>query len=214
MPRVKVCGITREADLAVAIEAGADAVGFIVGVSVETPRELAPERAAELVERVPPFVTAVLVTMPDSVETAAELHERVGTDAVQVHGGFDPDDLAALRERIDRPLLRAVDATDPDVRAHAGAADALLLDSTDEQGGGGTGETADWDRACEVVESVETPVVLAGGLTPGNVADAIRAVGPYGVDVATGVEAEGGRKDHDAVRRFVARATGREVVET
>jgi len=206
MPRVKVCGITREADLAVAIEAGADAVGFIVGVSVETPRELAPERAAELVERVPPFVTAVLVTMPDSVETAAELHERVGTDAVQVHGGFDPDDLAALRERIDRPLLRAVDATDPDVRAHAGAADALLLDSTDEQGGGGTGEAHDWDRASDLVESLDVPVVLAGGLTPANVAAAVERVDPFAVDVASGVESAGGAKDHDAMRQFVAAA--------
>ncbi|MFB6308504.1 MAG: phosphoribosylanthranilate isomerase [Haloarculaceae archaeon] len=213
MTRVKICGITRTEDLRAAVDSGADAVGVVSGVTVDTPREVDRERAAELVEQVPPFVDSALVTMPESGQKAARQYEAIEPDAVQVHGTLSPTEVGAFSHRVDADVIAAVDADDPDedLQAYAAVADALLVDSTDEAGGGGTGRTHDWERTREIVELVssdetETPVILAGGLTPENVAGAVETVGPYAVDVATGVEREGGLKDHAAVREFVAAA--------
>jgi phosphoribosylanthranilate isomerase len=212
--RVKVCGITNAGDRDVAVGAGADAVGLIAGVTVETPREIGLDVAADLAAGVPPLVSSVLVTMPEDVGTARERVERVKPDAVQVHG-LAPDELAALTDALATlegtaaSVVAAVEADAGDARldAYADAADALLVDSVDEDGGGGTGRTHDWERTRERVPMLDVPVILAGGLTPGNVADAVETVEPFGVDVASGVEREGGVKDRDAVRQFVRRAT-------
>lgn len=209
--RTKLCGLTREADLDAVVAAGADAVGVVSAVDVDTPREVPAGRARELLDRLPPFVAGVLVTMPDGLEATLARIERTAPDAVQVHGQ-SPAATAALADAVDVPVLAAVDVG-ADVSAHAAAADAVVLDSTDERGAGGTGETHDWDRAAALVEETDAPVVLAGGLTPANVADAVERVRPFAVDVASGVERRGGVKDHDAVRAFVARATDRREVE-
>jgi len=206
--RVKICGVTNAADRDAAVRAGADAVGLIAGVTVDTPREVDLDEARDLAPGVPPLVTAVLVTMPRDAATARERVERVRPDAVQVHG-LDPEAVADLGGSVDASVIAAVDAESDQVTlgAYADAADALLVDSVDEDGAGGTGETHDWARTRERVADLDVPVVLAGGLTPDNVADAVAAVDPFAVDVASGVEREGGVKDHDAVRRFVRRAT-------
>jgi len=212
--RVKICGITNAGDRDVAVAAGADAVGLVAGVTVDTPREVPIDTAADLAAGVPPLVSSVLVTMPEDAETARERVERVGSDAVQVHG-LAPDELATLADALAAPgsadasVIAAVDADadDDHLRACADAADALLVDSIDEDGGGGTGRTHDWEQTRERVATLDVPVLLAGGLTPENVADAVATVGPFAVDVATGVERAGGVKDHDAVRQFVRRAT-------
>lgn len=204
MTRVKVCGITNETDLRVAADAGADAVGFVCDVAVDTPRAVAASRAADLAALAPPFVTTTLVTMPESAAEAASLAATVGADALQVHGLTDPDEVERLRAETDAALVVAVDhAESGTARALDGVADALLVDSTTESGAGGTGRTHDWAATGELARDLSTPVVLAGGLTPENVAGAVRTATPYGVDVASGVEREGGRKDHDAVRTFV-----------
>jgi len=204
--RVKICGITRERDRDAAVTAGADAVGLVAGVTVDTPREVGLDRAADLAAGLEPLVSSVLVTMPADAAEARERVERVRPDAVQVHG-LSPPAVDALGD-VPARVVAAVDAAAPDLGAYAAAADALLVDSTDDSGGGGTGETHDWERARERVADLGVPVILAGGLTPGNVADAVATVRPFAVDVATGVEREGGVKDHDAVEQFVARATG------
>jgi phosphoribosylanthranilate isomerase len=211
MARVKICGLTRGADLRAAIDAGADAVGVISEVPVDSPREVDPATAAELLADVPPFVTATLVTMPDSAERAVELLRMVGPDAVQLHGEWIPDEIRFIRAETERKVLLAVDADDP-ARAEEfdRVADALVIDSTDDSGAGGTGETHDWERAGDLADRLTTPVVLAGGLTADNVAEAVRAADPFAVDVASGVELTDGRKDHNAVARFVANA-GREM---
>ncbi|MFB6228003.1 MAG: phosphoribosylanthranilate isomerase [Halobacteriales archaeon] len=204
--RVKICGITSPTDRDAAVAAGADALGFIVDVPVDTPREVDPGSAADLIAGVPPFVTAVLVTMPDSVAAARGLREQVGADAVQVHGGLDPTEATDLAET--DTVVAAVDPGDPEeARAYDDAADALLVDSADAEGGGGTGRTHDWTTARELRETLGSPVILAGGLTPENVSEAVRTAAPYAVDVATGVERTGGEKDHEAVAAFVANAT-------
>lgn len=216
MTRVKICGITTKKDLTAAVAAGADAVGFTVDVPVDTPREITADRATELRQSTPPFVTTVLVTMPDRSDETVALIREVGVDTVQVHGDVGVSDLTALAEGAPAGtrIVRAVEATDREAaRRYEAVADALLVDTPGEKGRGGTGRTSDWEAARSLRDAVETPIILAGGLTPANVAEAVDSVKPFAVDVASGVERAGGRKDHDAIEAFVANATdAREVV--
>jgi len=221
MTRAKICGVTGREDLRTAVEAGADAVGLLVDVPVDSPREIAPEVAADLAAAAPPFVTTVLVTMPDGPDGVADLVEAVGPDAVQVHGDLEVRDLAYLTSTVDAKVLMTVDAADPErARRYDEVADALLVDSVDADGAGGTGRTHDWDRTAAVAADLDSPVVLAGGLTPENVGAAVRAVDPYAVDVASGVEREDadtnpdGRKDPEAVASFVTNAERAESAPT
>jgi len=198
--RAKVCGMTRAEDVEIAVDAGADAVGFIVDVEKDTEREITAETAAELAELVPPFVSIVLVTMTDP-ETAGDIAAEIGADTIQFHGGPGPRGVGDL----DRRTIVAV----PPERAswakrYAEVADAFLADSATPTGAGGTGEPTDWDAAGEL-RDLGLPVILAGGLTPGNVGLAIQTVKPNAVDVASGVESEEGVKDPEAMRAFIGR---------
>jgi phosphoribosylanthranilate isomerase len=206
MTRVKICGVTSEADLRAAVESGADAVGVVADVPVDSPREVDATRAAELLDAAPPFVSTVLVTMPETPEVALELAGFVDPDVLQLHGDLPPGDVAYVSANVAPRVVQAVSVTDLNAERYDGVADALLVDSADESGAGGTGRTHDWDVTREFAESVDSPVVLAGGLTPDNVREAVDTVDPFAVDVASGVEARGGEKDHDAVREFVAAA--------
>ncbi|MEF8780036.1 MAG: phosphoribosylanthranilate isomerase [Haloferacaceae archaeon] len=208
MARVKICGITRGADLRAAVEAGADAVGVIASVPVDTPREVDVAEAAELVAEVPPFVTSTLVTMPDSPEDAVDVARTVRPEVLQLHGDFDAEQLGYVRSETGAKLVVVVDHTEVDrAREIDSAADALLVDSTTDDGAGGTGETHDWAATRELARELTSPVVLAGGLTPDNVAEAVRVAQPFAVDVASGVELSGGIKDHTALATFVRNAT-------
>ena len=211
MARVKICGFTDSADLRAAIEAGADAVGIISSVSVDTPREVDRGTAAELVAEVPPFVTATLVTMPDDADHAVDLIRAIRPDAIQLHGDFSAEDIGYIRAETGIKVIPAIDYTDTE-RAHEldAAADAILVDSTSEEGAGGTGETHDWESTADLADTLTSPVILAGGLTPDNVAKAVRTAAPFAVDVASGVERDPGRKDHTALATFVQNA-GREL---
>ncbi|MFC6973837.1 phosphoribosylanthranilate isomerase [Halomicroarcula sp. GCM10025709] len=211
MTRVKICGVTSAEDRDAVVAAGADAVGVIHGVPVDTPREVGEETAKHLVDGVPPFVTSVLVTMPTTVQAAVRRVDAIEPGAVQIHDGLSPAELGALRRRVSQQVVAVVDAAADDLAEYASRADAVLVDSVDADGAGGTGETHDWERTRELVGSLDVPVVLAGGLTPDNVGQAVETVRPFAVDVASGVEASGGVKDHDAVERFVAEATSAEV---
>ena len=206
MTRVKICGVTDNKDRDAVIAAGADAVGVIHGVPVDTPREVDERTAETLVDGVPPFVTSVLVTMPTTVQEAVRRIDGVEPDAVQVHDGLSPAELGALDSRVSQDIVAVVGADAPTIEDYAAHADALLVDSVDADGGGGTGETHDWERTRDLVDSLEVPIVLAGGLTPENVAEAVETVEPFAIDVASGVESAGGTKDHGAVGRFVQNA--------
>jgi len=207
MTRAKVCGVTSSEDRDAVVAAGADAVGVIHGVPVDTPREVDEETAAGLLAGVPPLVTGVLVTMPTTVQQAVKRVDELEPDAVQVHDGLSPAELGALSRRVSQQIVAVVDAGADDLADYADHADAVLVDSVDAEGGGGTGETHDWERTRDIVATLDVPVILAGGLTPENVAEAVDTVQPFAVDTASGVESSGGVKDHDAVRRFVANAT-------
>ena len=207
MVRVKICGVTDHTDLRAVERAGADAVGVIADVPVDTPRAVSTSTADDLFGAAPPFLTTTLVTMAESVEEAVETADVVDPDVLQLHTDLPPEALRSIGESIAGKLIVVVDAADPDrARGVAAAVDGILVDSIDESGAGGTGETHDWDATAEVVSTLDVPVILAGGLTPDNVAAAVETVRPFAVDVATGVERSGGQKDHDAVRSFVANA--------
>ncbi len=202
MTRVKICGLTNEDDLAAAIDAGADAIGLLVDVPVDSPREISPSRAAELAREIPPFVSTVLVTMPEGVERTVELTRRVKPDVVQVHD-TSVGNLAYLRANIEANVVPVIGPDTERPERYDTVADGLLLDAGAV---GGTGETHDWSRARELSDSLSSPVLLAGGLTPENVVDAVETVEPFAVDVASGVESSGGKKDHAAVESFVENA--------
>ncbi len=206
MTRVKVCGITAVGDRDDAIDAGADALGFLVDVPVDTERELTPDQAAALIDGMPPFVTSVLVTMPSGPDRALELVEGTGAGVIQLHNDLPVEAVAAVSEATSASVIKAIDADPAAAERYAPVADALLVDSRTESGAGGTGLRGDWDRAAAVRDAVDRPVVLAGGLDPDNVADGVAAVEPFAVDVSSGVERSEGRKDPEAVRAFVEAA--------
>lgn len=207
MTRVKICGITRATDMRAAADAGADAIGLICDVPVDSPREIDAATAADLAAKAPPFVTTTLVTMPEDAAEAVDLARTVAPDAIQLHGEFSPDEVGYVRAETEAKVILAVDHSEPErIRELDEAADALLIDSTTEAGAGGTGETHDWEAAGSLAKSLTSPVIVAGGLTPENVGDAVAAAEPFAVDVASGVELTDGRKDHNAVARFVANA--------
>lgn len=202
--RVKVCGIRNESDLQSVAEGGVDAVGFIVDVSVDTHREITPEDAARLCNNTPPFITTVLVTMPRDTEHLLQLIEEIRPDAVQIHHLMPREQLAELAGAPVR-VIQYVPADEnalETINEIKEFVDAILLDTPGTPGGG---VTHDWEMSARITEQADLPVILAGGLGPGNVEEAIGRVGPYGVDAATGVEING-YKDPDKTREFVRRA--------
>ena len=206
---MKVCGLTREEDLAVAVEAGADAVGFILGIP-SSPRNLTLEKAERLVSKVPVFVDSVIVTAPKSFEWLIEVVQRVKPSAIQIHGKEQLDFTEIRRKLGNTRLIKTVyvkEALDKETLKELKDFDAILLDSFSKGQYGGTGKIHDWGLSAKIREAVKhVPVILAGGLKSENVKEAILKVQPYAVDVASGVEQEPGIKDHEKVRAFVENA--------
>lgn len=204
--RVKICGVTRAEDVITAVAAGADAIGL--NFHPGSPRFVTPEQAQQLVRLLPPFVEAVGVFVKHSVEQARSFLGPIGrTQTIQIHGG-EAEVIDAHPWRY-VPAFALRDGSDFDrvseylMRCHRAKAlpSAVLIDGHAPGLHGGTGRTAPWELLKAWPGDV--PLILAGGLTPENVADAVRAVRPYAVDVASGVESSPGRKDADKVRRFV-----------
>jgi phosphoribosylanthranilate isomerase len=207
--RVKICGITRKEDLNAAAAAGADAVGFVVGVA-SSPRNITLEKAEKLIRQVPPFVKSVLVTVPRSIDEF-EVYEKLNSDAIQIHGE-KLHAAASVRLKVPNTLLigavNAQLANTPDaVSTAAKLFDAVLLDSFAEGRYGGTGIVHDWELSKRVKHVIHPkPLILAGGLNPDNVAEAVRTVEPYAVDVSSGVEQQPGIKSHQKIVEFIKNA--------
>jgi len=200
---VKICGITSAEDARVAVEAGADAIGFIFVPN--TPRWVEVAAAREIATSLPEGVKKVGVFMGEPVERVNRVVREVPLDLVQLHG----DETAEAAELVEAPVIKVVRVRgEIDVEGlRAYKASAYLLDTYVETAHGGTGRTFDWSLALPVV-GAGLPVLLSGGLTPENVAEAVRRVRPFGVDVSSGVETSPGRKDAEKVRAFVANAKG------
>jgi phosphoribosylanthranilate isomerase len=202
--RVKMCGITGAADAALCVQAGADALGFIF---VErTPRFLTPAQARMIVAGLPPFVTPVGVFWDHSRDHVLAVAGECGLGAVQLHGDEDPD---AFRD-FPLPVIKTIKvgaAADLDRLARYEAAAAFLLDSPERWNEGGESRAPiPWPLVA--ARAGGGRIILSGGLTPNNVAEAIRVVRPFAVDVNSGVEARPGRKDADRVRRFMLEVAG------
>ncbi len=194
--RIKICGLTREADLAEAVEAGADAIGFVL--YPKSPRAVTLERARALAARLPPFVTPVLLLVNAGLDEARRAAQALPHGLLQFHGDESVQDC----ESIGRPYLRAARIAPGfdllDFAARFPSASALLLDAHVDGFGGG-GKVFDWSI---IPRDVPRPVVLSGGLNPANVIDGITRVRPWAVDVSSGVESAKGIKDAALMRRF------------
>jgi phosphoribosylanthranilate isomerase len=192
---VKVCGITRPEDAAVAVGLGARALGFLFWPG--SPRFIEPVRARAIARTLPPFVTPVGLFVNQPIDEVNRVAAEVGLGAVQLHG----DESVEYAERVERPVVKAlsiggaVDMADVD---RWPARVVLLLDAHDPERRGGTGRMVDWAQAAAVAARRRT--LLAGGLRPDNVAEAIARVRPFGIDVSSGVEAAPGVKDHERLR--------------
>jgi phosphoribosylanthranilate isomerase len=226
--RVKICGITNLEDAQVALEAGADFIAF--NFFPKSPRYIEPAQAKEIVAGIRKASDQLSITDPQSPVTNPQSPKLVGVfvnedadsvaaildqtcvDYAQLHGGEPPAVLEQLAPRAFkalRPSSSEEAILDAEWYAEFGPADGpqLLIDAYDPAAYGGTGKKADWHTAAGLAR-LYPRLMLAGGLTPENVAQAVRAVRPWGVDVSSGVEIEPGRKDHAAVRAFIARAKG------
>jgi phosphoribosylanthranilate isomerase len=198
-PVLKICGMTGIGDALHAVRSGATAIGFVFWKG--SPRYIEPERAGEIAAALPPSVKAVGVFVNESVDRIREIAKIARLRMVQLHGDEPP----AYVDRIEQPVIRAVSLDTVEEMAWTWPADTmLLLDSTDPSRSGGGRASVDWARAALVTRGKR--VVLAGGLTPDNIEEAIVTVRPIGVDVASGVESAPGVKDLDKVARFLTNA--------
>jgi phosphoribosylanthranilate isomerase len=199
--QTKICGITNIEDALVAVTAGADALGFIL--YRKSPRYLDPMMVQQIVAQLPPFVVPVGVFVNEEIKIVRDLMDTCGLALAQLHG----DETATYCRELSRPVLKALRLKDrstflalAEFQGRAGVR-GFVLDACTDQAYGGTGQVVDWALAREAAQAAT--VVLAGGLTPENVGQALRAVQPYGVDVSSGVEVAPGKKDHEKVRAFL-----------
>jgi len=199
--KIKICGITNPEDARVAVEAGADALGFVFHRS--SPRSVDAEMVRWIVAQLPPFVLPVGVFVNEDVKKVRDLMDACGLALAQLHG----EETVVYCETLGRPVLKTIRLRDRGsllaLAEFQGRARVrgFVLDAFSEKAYGGTGETVDGTLAAEAAKAAK--VLLAGGLKPDNVAEAIRQVRPYGVDVSSGVEARPGKKDPEKIRTFI-----------
>ena len=203
--RIKICGITDIAGARSAVAAGVDALGFIF--VAESPRNVDPDTVKDIVATLPPFVDAVGVFMDQYAEVVEDIVQYCGLTLVQLHGSETPEYCGKISGRILKSFRLGQDALAEDHDFYApyfGVVEGFLLDTFHPKMAGGTGKAFDWS----LVDRFRPPgpIVLAGGLNPGNIAAAIETVQPFAVDVNSGVELEPGKKDAEAILRLVANA--------
>ncbi|MEI8239384.1 MAG: phosphoribosylanthranilate isomerase [Actinomycetota bacterium] len=194
---VKICGITNEDDALLSVAMGADAVGFVFAPS---PRQVAAQQVYDITRRLPPEILTVGVFRDEHPDRVIDTVNRAGLKAAQLHGHETPAMVMEVAAQI-RWVIKAVVAGSPDSRRAADfGTDMILVDAPTP----GAGKVFDWSLLDDVVDGPR--IILAGGLNPDNIADAVRAVRPWGVDVSSGVEKSPGRKDALMVKAFIERA--------
>lgn len=195
--RIKICGITRAQDAHAAVGLGVDALGIVL--AHKSPRRVSPAQAGEIIGQLPPFVTSVALFMNNTASEVRELLDVTRVGILQFHG----DETAEFCQSFGLPYIKAVpmagNANPLNYMKNHPQARAFLLDSHAPGESGGSGLTFNWD----IIPRIQSPLIVAGGLHAGNVADAMRRVRPYAVDVSSGVEAAKGIKDFDKMRAFV-----------
>jgi phosphoribosylanthranilate isomerase len=196
---VKICGITNHEDASSAVGLGATALGFIFAPS---PRQVEPDKVQDIVRMLPPFVKTVGVFVNEEHAAIEEIKQHCGLDLVQLHGDESPDFCGALMPR----AIKAIRVKDPSsldiIKAFQGKARAVLLDTYAKSKPGGTGRTFDWELTRKA-KAYGMPVILAGGLGPSNIVDAIRMVRPCAVDINSGIEEHPGKKSYVLMKRLM-----------
>jgi phosphoribosylanthranilate isomerase len=202
MVKVKICGMTSIEDTLLAVEGGADAVGFIF--YKKSPRAVSESTVKKIIAALPPFVETVGVFVDESADRINHIADSCKLSAVQLHGNESPEFCKTIRHKV----IKAVRVKDKDSFDGLGSykVSAFLLDAFSDEQQGGTGATFDWRLASE--GKIYGPVILAGGLDPSNVAHAIQKVKPYAVDVCSGVERSPGIKDPVRLKEFLKAAKG------
>jgi len=215
MVKVKICGFTEPEDVEEACRAGADMIGVIV--DAPTRRSVTPERAINLFSIVSKPIARVAVMVPKDTLHAIQIVRKLRPDYLQIHGSMNVAELKEIKEATGVRIIATLSipkrgGESKKITAQAleiaKGADFILADTEHAGAGGGTGLTHDWNISRSVRETIDRPLILAGGLNPGNVRAAIGTVKPYGVDVASGVESEVGKKNPELVREFIRVAKG------
>ena len=199
MIKVKICGITNSDDASKAVELGVDALGFIFAPS---PRRIRPEEAHSIIAALPPFVIAVGVFVNEEPATIRKVAETCGLDLLQLHGDESAEVCAELMPRAVKAFRIKSERSLDEVQPYLGNVKALLFDTFSEKVRGGTGKTFDWSVAAKA-KRFGVPLILSGGLSPANIAEAITTVRPYAVDVNSGIEERPGKKDHRLMRALM-----------
>lgn len=205
--KAKICGINSLSEMKIALDSGADAIGFLVGITHLAEDKIDIPTACELSKRVPPFVSSVAVTHLQTAMDIISLLKQLKVDTVQLHNDIDLTEIVKIRNALPYlKIIKSVSITGKEsvliARKYVGYADGIILDSRTKERLGGTGITHDWSISRTIVEESPIPVILAGGLTPDNLREAIETVHPYAVDVNSGVETKQ-KKDLEKVKQFV-----------
>ncbi|HJP19444.1 MAG TPA: phosphoribosylanthranilate isomerase [Nitrospinota bacterium] len=200
MIKVKICGITNKEDALYAVECGADALGFIF--YEKSPRYIAPDNAKTIIAALPPFVTTVGVFVNKDFNDIRDMALLTGITVVQLHGDESPSYCNLVEGKLIKAIRVKNDRSIEGLKKYD--VDAFLLDSFDKNSFGGSGLTFDWKLAEKAKQYGK--IILAGGLTPDNVEEAVKKVVPYGVDVSSGVEKKPGIKDNNKVKEFIIRS--------
>ncbi len=211
--RAKICGINTWDNAKIALDCGADALGFLVGITHLAEDKIEVEDAKKIIDKLPPFVSSVAVTHLQDAKKIVDMCKYLGITTLQIHDYISPEEVAYCKSELKSvKIIKAVHVIDGDKpgtieMAHSfeDVADALLLDSRTAERLGGTGKIHDWNISKEIVSQLSIPVMLAGGLNDQNVYDAVMKVRPYAVDVNSGVEVDG-NKDRDKVYGFIMNA--------
>ena len=188
--KIKICGITNFQDASLAVSLGADALGFIFASS---PRNISPEKARDIIRNIPPFVKSVGVFVDEDSQVIKETVEQCGIDLIQLHGDESPEQCHEFMPRTIKAIKMRDASVLQSVKSYYGHVRALLLDTYSMERAGGTGKSFDWNLAIEA-KGTTIPIILAGGLGPSNIGNAVSSVRPYAVDVNSGIEESPGQK--------------------
>ncbi len=199
--KVKICGITNLDDAIAAVDLGADALGFVF--FGKSPRFISHAKVEAIIKKLPSFITTVGVFVNEKTENIEKIVRLTGIDVVQLHGDEPPEMCNVSRRVIKAIRVKSIESLDPLIN-YKDKVSAFLLDTFTPDILGGTGQIFNWDIAVDAKQFGR--IILAGGLTPDNITEAVRRVRPYGVDVSSGVELEKGKKDHKKMELFIERA--------
>ena len=210
--KIKICGIRNLTDASIAIKAGANAVGFLVGITHIAEDKIDEKDAQEIIRWIPPFISSVMVTHLTDKNEIMDLATKLNVSAIQIHDYISPNDVACIRNKMKFcKIIKAVHVLSEHesikmAREFEIVCDALLLDSRTQDRIGGTGLVHDWNISKKIISTSKIPVILAGGLSDLNVYEAVKKTVPYGVDVNSGVEIDGW-KNYEKVKKFITEAT-------